>query len=93
MRLAPRRNVERRIKRNACLSFLSRKKSQAQAREAVKDKIHVSKEKDRREENRIPDASDTVRKRKGKGIAFTKTNVDTYQDGSGAQGNPREGDT
>jgi hypothetical protein len=57
-----------RIIKKACLSFLRRKKSQAKARDISRDKIQVSREKDRREESKIPDASDKARNRKGKGI-------------------------
>jgi len=80
-----------RIKRKACLSFLRRKKSQAQARDVIKDKIHVSREKDRREESKIPDASDKARKRKGKGIGLMRTKVDRIHDGPVARDNPIEG--
>ncbi|NIM59294.1 MAG: hypothetical protein GTO16_10180 [Candidatus Aminicenantes bacterium] len=62
-----------RIIKKACLSFLRRKRSQAEARDASRDKIQVSKVKDRREESKIPDASDKARKRKGKAIGLTKT--------------------
>jgi hypothetical protein len=82
-----------RIIRKACLSFLRRKKSQAKARDATRNKIHVSREKERRDESKIPDASDKARKRKGKGIGLTKTKVDMIQDGSAARDNPIEGGT
>ncbi len=69
------------------------KKSQAKARDAIKDKIDVSREKERKEESKIPDASDKARKRKGKGIGLTKIKEDMLQDGSGARDNPREDGT
>lgn len=76
-----------------CLSFLRRKKSQAQARDAIKDKIHVSREKDRREDSKIPDASDKAKKRKGKGIGLTRTKVDRIHGGPVARDYPIEGGT
>ncbi len=69
------------------------KKSQAQARDAIKDKIQVSKEKERKEESKIPDASDKARKRNGKSIGLMKTKVNMIQDGPDARDNPREGGT
>ncbi len=38
--------------------------------DAIKDRTEASKEKDRREENKIPNARDKARNRKGKGIAL-----------------------
>ncbi len=69
------------------------KKSQAQARDVTKDKIQVSKEKERKEDSKIPDASDKARKRNGKSIGLMKTKVNMIQDGLDAQDNPREGGT
>ncbi len=51
------------------------KKSQAQARDAIRDKIQVSKEKERKEDSKIPDASDKARKRNGKSIGLMKTQM------------------
>ncbi len=79
--------------RKECLSFLMIKKSQAQARDAIKNKIQISKEKERREDNKIPDASDKTRKRKGKGIGLTKIEEDMVHDGSTVRDNPREDGT
>ena len=76
--------MEIRIIRKACLSFLRRKSSQAETRDASRDKIQVSREKDRREESKIPDASDKARNRKGKGMGLAKTKLDKIQDGPSA---------
>ena len=69
----------RRMKRKEYLSFLRRKKSQAQTKDAIKDRTHASKEKDRREESKIPEARDNARKRKGKAIGLTKIKQDMFQ--------------
>lgn len=68
--LAPRRKVESRINRKEILSLLRGKKSQAQTRQTIRDKTKLNSDKDREEENRIPNARDRARKRKGKGIAI-----------------------
>jgi len=69
------------------------KKSQAQARDVTKDKIQVSKEKERKEDSKIPDASDKARKRNGKSIGLMKTKVNMIPDGPDARDNPREDGT
>jgi hypothetical protein len=44
------------------------KKSQLQTRDASRERIQLSRERDKREENSIPNAKDKTRKRKGKRI-------------------------
>jgi hypothetical protein len=62
--------VVRRSSEKESLRFLKRKESQAQPRQTNRDRMSVTKEKDRREEARIPAASDNAKKRKGKGISL-----------------------
>ncbi len=62
-------------------------------RDAIRDKIQVSKEKERKEDSKIPDASDRVKKRNGKSIGLMKTKADMIQDGPDARDNPREDGT
>jgi hypothetical protein len=62
--------VVRRSSEKESLRFLKRRESQAQPRQKSRVRMSVVKEKDRREETRIPAASDNAKKRKGKGISL-----------------------
>jgi hypothetical protein len=62
--------VVRRSSEKESLLFLKRRESQAQPRQTSRVRMSVVKEKGRREETRIPAASDNAKKRKGKGISL-----------------------
>ncbi len=67
---APNRNVPRRINTNANLFLCIEKKSHPQTREAIRERIQLSKGRERMEENNIPPAKPKARKRKGNGMAL-----------------------